>query len=1011
MILTKTLTKKVLELIIKESFSKFGVAQSSLLLDSLKFLGFYYATKAGLSINIEDLKTPEAKKDILDENHIYINQISKDWYEGKLSDNERFQSIIDQWNVTTETLKNKITEFYQRFDPANNLYIMSFSGARGNMSQVRQLVGIRGLMSDQEGNIIDLPIQSNFREGLSSLDYLISSYGARKGVVDTALKTADSGYLTRRLIYVAQDLIIREVDCKTNNGILIKLDRNFSGENLIGRYLLSSQTKDRDLEKLIGKIIDEKSLSLLKKKKNVQVKIRSCLTCASAFSICQKCYGWDLAKRNIISLGEAVGIIAAQSIGEPGTQLTMRTFHTGGIFTSELVQQNLAPFSGKLILPENLQTVKCRTSHGLLISKIQQESRLKIINWQGKEKTLVAPFGSFLYKEKSGFVKKGELITEGSSRSAGLGLKRLKPVYSPIEGQISFEKLSVKDLNFKKIRVCTDDGTIWIHSGKLFSIPLESQFKIRKNKINKNVSIARIKIVAPFSGLLQVEKDKLKLFQNQKTIELQLLKLNLDKVDKNNVRIRINTICKNHQFIDNFTIISYIHILPNATYKIYQRKVFSKKYFKKIFFITEKDIWNISVDEVRKKYQDIKTKRILRSNQRISRNLINKQAGKLLKKDGTQLTFQKIYPIFLTRGALLNCYKGEFINKEQVLASLVNYRQQTEDIVQGLPKIDDLVEARSPKKPAFLNFSPSVILKLQSKYQENLEIVKKKVKFRKYNEIQKFVFKNAEIPKSNKAKKLKSDTFFIPPYCILSFNDNVVTKNKKENYIAKKLGSSKKVLVLQNTYKNMSFADLAEPLTEGEIGSHDLLKSLNLYHRARYGSAIGSIKSLNKFQLVLVNSIQAIYTSQGVEISTKHIEIITRQMTSKARIICSTSQLPFFANEVVRLAFIVQIGKMLKKQNYLVMPSFEPILTSSTSSALTKKGFLAAAGFQETKRVLTKAALEGHKDWLNGLKECIITGRLIPAGSAFLNYKNYLDTLYLYKETKEFDEEKFLNII
>ena len=226
MIITRTVTKKVLENLVHETFTQFGNLSSSSLLDSLKLLGFYYATNAGISINIEDLKTPDAKKQYLKNANSEIQHVSKQWEQGFISDSERFQSIIDIWNLVTESLKNRIIDYYQNFDPANNLYIMAFSGARGNMSQVRQLVGMRGLMSDQEGKIIDLPIQTNFREGLSSIDYIISSYGARKGIVDTALKTADSGYLTRRLIYIAQDLVIRELNCQSKDGVIILLNKN-----------------------------------------------------------------------------------------------------------------------------------------------------------------------------------------------------------------------------------------------------------------------------------------------------------------------------------------------------------------------------------------------------------------------------------------------------------------------------------------------------------------------------------------------------------------------------------------------------------------------------------------------------------------------------------------------------------------------------------------------------------------------------------------------------------------
>jgi DNA-directed RNA polymerase subunit beta' len=239
MFITRTVTKKILETLVHETFSQFGSVSSSSLLDSLKLLGFYYATNAGISINIEDLKTPNVKREFIKTANDEIVYISKQWEQGFVSDTERFQTIIDSWNVATESLKDRIVEYYQNFDPANNLYIMAFSGARGNMSQVRQLVGMRGLMSDQEGKIIDLPIQANFREGLTSIDYIISSYGARKGIVDTALKTADSGYLTRRLIYIAQDLVIREKDCQTKDGVIILLNKSTNIKNIIGRTLLS----------------------------------------------------------------------------------------------------------------------------------------------------------------------------------------------------------------------------------------------------------------------------------------------------------------------------------------------------------------------------------------------------------------------------------------------------------------------------------------------------------------------------------------------------------------------------------------------------------------------------------------------------------------------------------------------------------------------------------------------------------------------------------------------------
>ncbi|CAN0448432.1 unnamed protein product [Pylaiella littoralis] len=346
MFIANTITKKALETIVHETFLSLGSVPSSLLLDSLKLLGFYYATNAGISINIEDLKTPHKKEALIELAVKEIKIISKDWEKGTISDAERFQSIIDSWTVATESLKTKILKHYKNFDPTNNLHIMAFSGARGNISQVRQLIGMRGLMSDQEGKIIDLPIRANFREGLSSIDYMISSYGARKGIVDTALKTADSGYLTRRLIYTTQDLVIREVNCKSTTGIILLLNRKNNIQNIIGRFLISAKDKKSNtfIKEYKNTIITTSAAKKLRNLAPIVLNLRSPLSCSASGSICQNCYGWDLAQSTLISLGEAVGIIAAQSIGEPGTQLTMRTFHTGGIYTSENVRQLLHLF-------------------------------------------------------------------------------------------------------------------------------------------------------------------------------------------------------------------------------------------------------------------------------------------------------------------------------------------------------------------------------------------------------------------------------------------------------------------------------------------------------------------------------------------------------------------------------------------------------------------------------------------------------------------------------------------
>ena len=1116
MLINKTIDKKILETIVRETFSQFGLIASSSLLDSLKLLGFYYATNAGISINIEDLKTPVAKtKAILEANKV-ITSVSQEWERGNVSDSERFQKIIDSWNYATESLKNTIIEYYQSFDPANNLYIMAFSGARGNMNQVRQLVGMRGLMSDKEGKIIDLPIQANFREGLSSIDYIISSYGARKGIVDTALKTADSGYLTRRLIYLAQDLIIREENCKSEEGVIFLLTNNTNVNNLIGRTLISrTMLKPLSSKKISENIIlTSSALQTFKKEGSMSLNVRSSLTCKSNGSICQSCYGWDLAHNKLVSLGEAVGIIAAQSIGEPGTQLTMRTFHTGGIFTSGSAQEIVAPFSGKIIIPTFLNGISSRNSGGDIVIKLQQEARLPIISWKGIEEEIFLEIGSYLYVHASRFIRKGEKIAEYSNQSVISNTRRLKPIYTSFAGEIKYENLLVRKLfqesQKKVVKINQEDGVLWIRSGKIFPIPKEVEYKFSKS-LAKNSSFARLKVITPYEGIITTTNLGISITNNQLKINIDLF--NLIKVLKN-CTVKFSSIVKNYQYVDKYTVLGFLEIYPNYEGFIYSIRKKETKYTTIYFLITESDVWKINSDQVNN-FEVCNDKKFVRSGQRINNTSVFTKSGFLIKKDGFQMVFQNAAPIFLTRGTILNYKQGDFVLEKKVFATLLNYSQQTEDIVQGLPKIEELVEARRPKTKASLSIRPGILINYygkSDKENKKSELVKrtinqgiikcvykyktftflgegetKKAKvdgdtkkkkqekkllnishslflkdeiivynnciFKAYivpsvfqpvqkvkNKKDEFVFKNdleqillfyGKAPTSVWTK-YKSKNSLLPSteinpalfkykneklsnWITLSSDENsIFFKNQKNDYIVKtdknkfifleylnpikeyELPLSSKVL-----FKPGNFIDIGEPLTEGTIDVHELLAILFHYHLSLDGILIGTLRSLTKFQLLLVNSIQSIYQSQGgVNISSKHLEIIVKQMTSKV-VIKESGDTPLLPGEFVRISLMNEIYQAFQNskegQSYK-SPSYEPVLLSATNSSLSKDGFLSSAGFQETKRVLTKAAIEGSADWLRGLKECIIIGRLIPAGSSFLNYKHYLDNIYLFKD-------------
>lgn len=370
-------------------FNQFGAYETTLLIENLKNIGFEYATKTGVSLGIDDLKVPLIKAKNIYNTEEKVQQIEINYAKGNITEIERKQQFIEEWNFSSEKLKISVVQFFKATNIFNPIYMIAFSGARGNISQVRQLVGMRGLMVDPKGQVLDFPIRSNFREGLNLTEYIISCYGARKGVVDTALRTATSGYLTRRLVDVTQQVIIGKQDCKTTHGIeftsLMDGRKNIlpMKDRIIGRILLNDCFDIHPVTKLRNKIASKnqeissrlsQKISRLKK----SIILRSPLSCRSKNFICQLCYGWSLSNNTIVSIGEAVGILAAQSIGEPGTQLTMRTFHTGGVFTGGFIDQIYAPFNGKVEYLESLSGILIRTLNGQIGFLSKTKASLKV---------------------------------------------------------------------------------------------------------------------------------------------------------------------------------------------------------------------------------------------------------------------------------------------------------------------------------------------------------------------------------------------------------------------------------------------------------------------------------------------------------------------------------------------------------------------------------------------------------------------------------------------------------
>ena len=411
-------TKKNLGKIIANCINKHGLSESAKVLDYIKSTGYKYSTKAAITVSVADVSVPPAKKDILAEADKKVENILKSYRRGLLTEEDRYNEVIKVWEKATDDVTEAMKN---NFDELNPIFMMAQSGARGNMNQLRQIAGMRGLMANTSGKAVEIPVKSCFREGLDTLEYFVSSHGARKGLTDTALRTADSGYLTRRLVDVSQDIVIREEDCGTTEGIYVedikdgnqvleKLD-----ERLVGRFPLEV-VKHPETGEILATPDEMMTDAVAKKIADSGIKglyVRSVLGCRSKHGACRKCYGMGLATRELVNMGESVGIIAAQSIGEPGTQLTMRTFHSGGVAGGDITQG--LPRVEELFEARNPKGVATITEIGGVVS-IQDNKKRKEVTVTSKDnsKTYVVSFGSKLRVKDGDTVEAGDQLTEGS---------------------------------------------------------------------------------------------------------------------------------------------------------------------------------------------------------------------------------------------------------------------------------------------------------------------------------------------------------------------------------------------------------------------------------------------------------------------------------------------------------------------------------------------------------------------------------------------------------------------
>jgi DNA-directed RNA polymerase subunit beta' len=780
--LNNVLGKKGLEKIISTSYEKYGNAVTSEIADEIKRLGFKYATIAGVSISIADMIVPAKKKEIVDNATRQVAELERLFRAGTLSGKEKFIRSLDIWSaVTEEVTQSMLTEF----DQLNSLYMMAFSGARGNMQQVRQLSGIRGLMADPSGNIINIPIKTNFKEGLNVTEYFISSYGARKGLVDTALRTADSGYLTRRLVDVAQDVVVTEEDCGTKEGIALSTVREGYEELIPLWQRLINRTPIKNVaDPLSGKVLAKAGgmmdLEVARKIYDAgieRVEVRSVLSCKTRRGLCKKCYGLDLSTLRPVNIGEAVGIIAAQSIGEPGTQLTMRTFHIGGVALHKAAKVSVkTKHGGTIQFAEGIEIKRIVDEFGETQKMITRSSTIHV-KIRDKKEEYPLPVGSMVKVKDGQKVDAGEIVAEYDPT--------YEYVISSTGGKAMYIDLEMMEK--RKERIAKRDGEVFVYNPKV-----KKEYEVPRGA---------------------------------------------------NVFVKVG-------------------------------------------------------DKVK-------------AGDEIAAGLISKAPGAIIEAKKSYLVVAPGDSYLVIAGSRLLVEDGEDIESYDVVARVEAIRRdpsKTRDIIQGLPKVEELFEARRPKDPAILSDIDGTVDVSES---EGVRVVT-----------------------VNGSKGEKKE--YMVPYEIRL---RVVSKDK--------------------AHKGMT-------LTEGTINPQDVLRILGV----------------TAVQTFLVDEVQKIYRSQGVSIADKHIEVIIRQKTRKVRVVQpgDTTLLP---GELIEKKKIEEINEKIKGEK----ATATEVLLGITKASLATESFISAASFQETARVLTDAAVNGKVDEMYGLKENVIIGKAIPAGTGFSEYR------------------------
>jgi DNA-directed RNA polymerase subunit beta' len=829
------LKDKELRALIENIFADKGSWTTVKMLDAIKATGYKYATIFGSTIGVDDIVVPKEKSEMIEKANKKVESIQNDFDHGTITAEERYNNVIDVWQKTNDELTTNVMKALEEdMNGFNSIYMMANSGARGSRNQIRQLAGWRGLMAKPSGEIIELPIRSNFKEGLSVIEFFISTNGARKGLADTALKTAEAGYLTRRLVDIAQDVVVNTDDCGTINGITYSAIKRGEDvveplrDRIVGRYTLE-RVKHPITGELILDVNQEITKEIAAKIETAgieSVRIRTVLTCEAEHGVCRLCYGRNLATDRTVDIGEAVGTIAAQSIGQPGTQLTMRTFHTGGVAVGISEENRIYmkyPVYIKNITGAHVDVDK-------VVDKIDEKTGAKtrenVVGWL--------------------FTRKGHAVVNKIMGKYELG---------------SRDELLVA--NGKQVV----RGAPIIKRGK-------------EQILSPDIAYAMVIKEGKGPGILYLigQDQKLEIRNGSEVL-----------VKQGDVVEAEKTIATFDTFSDPIIAeaggtVRYEDIIPGTT-------------------LREDDNDERGTEKRIMEFQGDKQPRII-----------------IVDDDENP-----VVSYFLPEGAILLVDEDEKIKAGRTIAKTTKESAQAMDITSGIPRVNELFEARKPKSPAVLAEASGIVR-----------------------------FKN-------------------------------IVKGKRTVVIEDAFGKEYKHLIPMTKrllVRDGDTVEAGELLCMGAINPHDILHILGESNLQRY----------------LMDELQQVYRLQGVSINDKHVGVIIRQMMRKVEIVRVGDTKFIYGQMVDKYRFHEENRRVIDEggQPAVARPLFQGI----SKASLNIDSFLSAASFQETTRVLTNAAIAGSTDYLRGLKENIIIGHPIPAGTGMKRYRD----VKLFEDDQDLDE-------